>query len=146
MWTAARLVAAILFACVGYVAALFVTDTFPDGMLATYFAPTIAAIGLWQGWSTMGKLVGNGWNGAIGNGIRTSVQITFFGLLFFSLREVFLRSSDLRYGGFGEAVVAALELFIEYFLQMLTAPILASLLIGGVLAGLASEAAHRMWR
>ncbi|QBY00675.1 TrgA family protein [Rhodophyticola sp. CCM32] len=146
MLTAAKLVAALLFAGVGYGAAYLVTDTFPEGQLATYFPASIAGIGLWQGWYVMGGRAGHGYYAALGNGFRTSVQITFFGLLLFALREMFMRSASLRYDGPGEAVIATLELFLEYFWQMQTAPVLVTLTLGGALAGLLTEKAARSWR
>jgi len=52
----------------------------------------------------------------------------------------------LRYDGFGEAVIAAMELFIEYAVQSLTVPIWGVLLGGGVIGGLICEGAARRWR
>lgn len=146
MWTGAKLAGAVLFALVGYLAALRVTETFPEGQIVTWFAPSIAVIGLWQGWYVMGHRAGNGYVNAMGNGFRVSVQIAFFGLVLYALREMFRRSASLRYDGPGEAVIAALDLFIEYFLQMQTVPVLATLAIGGIVAGMLTEAASRVWK
>ncbi|MBF9029738.1 TrgA family protein [Rhodobacterales bacterium HKCCE3408] len=147
MWTAARLVAAVLFTALGYYSATLVAATFPEGTDPKTFVICIASIGLWQGWMTMGKLTGRGYSAAAGNGIRTSVQIAFFGLLLFALVEMFSRSADLRYRDFWTATKDALNLFIEYLGQYAGIP--ASwgvLLAGGVLIGLATEAAARLWR
>ena len=146
MFTAAKLVGALLFAGVGYLAAFLVMDTFPEGQIATYFPASIAAIGLWQGWYVMGSRAGNGYYAALGNGFRTSIQIAFFGLVLYALREMFLRSANLRYDGPGEAVIAALELFLEYFWQMQTVPVLTALAVGGIVAGWLTESAARAWR
>jgi hypothetical protein len=43
-------------------------------------------------------------------------------------------------------VTATFDLFIEYFMQSLTIPVWATLLIGGALCGLVVEAAGRLWR
>ena len=144
--TAAALVGAVMFFGVGWLAALQVIDTLPEGTSATYFPLTIALIGLWQGWSVAGRGAGRGPGASVANGVRCAVQIALFGLLLFSLRAVFLRAWDLRYDGFGEAVVAALEQFIAFFLQSLTIPIWGILLAGGVFGGLICEAAARRWR
>jgi len=144
MPTASRLVGAVVFFGVGWLAALQVIKTLPEGTPATFFPLTIALIGLWQGWSVAGRNAGHG--GAIGNGLRTSIQIAFIGLLVFALRTMFIRSANLRYDGFGEAVVAALELFIEYALQSLTVPVWGVLLVGGAIGGLICETAARRWR
>lgn len=146
MPTAAKLVGAVVFFGVGWLAALQVLATLPEGTPATYFPLTIALIGLWQGCSVAGRHAGAGTADAVGNGLRTSVQIALIGLAVFALRTMFIRSADLRYDGFGEAVVAAMELFIEYAVQALTVPIWGVLLAGGVIGGLICEAAARRWR
>lgn len=146
MPTAAKLVGALTFFGVGWLAALQVLTTLPEGTPATWFAPSIAAIGLWQGWAVAGRHAGNGHGAAIASGLRTSVQIAAIGLAVFALRAMFMRSLNLRYDGFGEAVVAAMELFIEYGLQSLTVPIWGVLLAGGVIGGLICESAARRWR
>jgi hypothetical protein len=146
MPTAAKLVGAIVFFAVGWLAARQVMTTFPEGTPATWFSPTIAMIGLWQGWSVAGPGAGNGRGMAIGNGLRTSVQIAILGLALFALRTMFIRSGNLRYDGFGEAVVEAMELFLEYFFQMAIVPVWGVLLIGGIIGGLMCETAARRWR
>lgn len=146
MPTGAKLMGAIWYFGVGYLAALFVLDTFPEEMAARFFPLTIALIGLWQGWYVAGGNAGQGTAAAIGNGVRTSVQIAFFGLSIFALRTMFLRSANLRYDGPGEAAIAALELWLEYFLQSLTMPIWGTLIAGGVLGGVVVEWAWRTWR
>jgi len=144
--TAAGLVGAIVFFVVGWLAARQALATFPEGTPATYFPLTIALIGAWQGWSVAGPGTGRGAGVAVANGVRCAVQIAFLGLLFFALRTMFLRAMDMRYDGFGEAIVAAMEQFVAYLLQSLTMPIWGVLLAGGVFGGLICEAAARRWR
>ncbi|AHM05065.1 Tellurite resistance protein TrgA [Roseibacterium elongatum DSM 19469] len=146
MPTAAKLVGAILFFGIGWVAALFVIDTLPEEMAVTYFPLTIALIGLWQGWMVAGGNAGGGVRASMGQGARTSVQIAFFGLLLFALREMFRRAANLRYDDPGAAVIATLELVLEYFIQSLTIPIWGTLLIGGVIAGALVEIASKLWK
>lgn len=146
MPTGAKLTGAVVFFAVGWLAALFVIDTFPEGTPATYFPLTIALIGLWQGWMVAGAHAGNGYQISMGAGLRTSVQIAFFGLLLFALRTMFMRSARLRYDGPGEATIAALELFLEYLLQSLTPEIWGTLILGGLIGGAICEWAARRWR
>lgn len=146
MPTGAKLVGAVVFFAIGWVAALQVLTTLPEGTPATWFAPTIALIGLWQGWAVAGKGAGRGWSVGLGNGLRTSIQIAFLGLVLFALRTMFTRSMNLRYDGFFEALFAAMDLFIEYFLQSLIVPVWGVLLIGGMIGGLLCESAARRWR
>ncbi|PWK62416.1 hypothetical protein C7455_101442 [Roseicyclus mahoneyensis] len=146
MPTAAKLVGAMAFFAVGWAAALQALTTMPDGTPATWFAPTIAMIGLWQGWAVAGRGAGMGWSMALGNGLRTSIQIAILGLLLFALRTMFIRSANLRYDGFFEAIFASMDLFIEYFFQSLIVPVWGVLLIGGIIGGLLCEGAARRWR
>jgi hypothetical protein len=147
MPTAAKLVGGILFFLVGWQAAEFTLLTFPAEMAATYFPLTIGLIGFWQGWMVSGTRAGQGYGAGIGNGMRVGAQIAFFGLLLFALRTMFQRAANLRYESPGEATIATIELFIEYLLQTFGIPhIWATLLIGGAIAGLLTEAIGRIWR
>lgn len=146
MPTAAKLVGAFVFFAIGWAAALQVLTTVPEGTPATYFPITIAMIGLWQGWSVAGKGAGEGMGQAIGNGLRASVQIAVIGLAVFALRTMFIRSTNLRYDGFMEALMEAGDLFIQYFFQMAIVPVWGVLLIGGVIGGILCEGASRRWR
>jgi hypothetical protein len=146
MPTAAKLAGAMLFFAVGWQAATYTLLTFPPEMAATYFPLTIGLIGLWQGWMVSGARAGQGLGAAVGNGIRCSAQIAFFGILLFALRTMFARSANLRYSAPWEAVEATFNLFIEYFMQSLTIPVWGTLLIGGALCGLVIEAISRVWR
>jgi hypothetical protein len=149
MPTAGKLVAAILFFLVGYQAARFtLTETFPEAMHGnTIFPITIGLIGVWQGWMVSGTRAGQGLRLSVGNGMRCAAQIAFFGLLLYALRTMFQRAANLRYDAPWEAVIATFELFIEYFLQTLESPLIwGTLLVGGLIAGLLTEAAGRLWR
>lgn len=148
MPTGSKLVGAVLFCAIGYYAALQVIPTFPEGTPMTYFPLVIALIGLVNGWFVIGARAGDGINGAIANGLRTSLQILFFGLLLFALRRMFIRASDLAYtnSGFGHAIADALTFFMEFFLQSLTVEIWGVLFVGGIVGGLLTEWAARSWR
>jgi hypothetical protein len=144
--TAAKLVGAVMFFGVGWVAGMAVVDTLPEGQSARFFPLVIGLIGLTQGWMVSGREAGQGIAVALANGLRTSVQIAVLGLTVFALREMFGRAANLRYDGAGEAVTATLQLWVDYFLQMGTVTIWGILIIGGMAAGLLVEAASRRWR
>lgn len=146
MPTGSKLAGGILFFGVAYLAAMQAKLTFEEGTPATYFNITIAMIGLWQGWMVMGRRAGAGMSVAISNGMRTSAQIAFFGLVLFALRTMFLRSANLRYSAPGEAVTEAMELFLEYFLQSLTVNIWGVLIVGAIVGGALTELAAKAWR
>ncbi|MEJ6388835.1 TrgA family protein [Gymnodinialimonas ulvae] len=148
MPTGSKLVGAVLFCAIGYYAALQVIPTFPEGTSMTYFPLVIALIGLANGWMVIGTRAGAGLNAAIANGLRTSLQIVFFGLLLFSLRRMFIRAADLAYtnSGLGHAISDALTFFMEFFIQSLTIEIWGVLFVGGIVGGLLTEWAAKTWR
>ncbi|MFT5868390.1 MAG: hypothetical protein ACI8TF_000493 [Paracoccaceae bacterium] len=145
MPTGPKLAGAVLFALVAYIAAIQVVNSLPEGSALGYFIPTIVVLGVLQGWIVMGRVAGNGWRVAIGGGVRTSVQIAFWGVVIFSLEEMFERSTRLRYDGPGEAAMASIDLFIDFGWLVLTVPVAGTLLIGGAIAGLITEYASRHW-
>lgn len=114
MPTAAKLIGALLLFGVGWGAALGAVATLPDGTQATYLPLAVALIGCWQGWSVLGRHAGCGMRAGVAHGLRAAIQMVVIALAAFALREMFLRSTDLRYGGAGDATVATLDLFLEY--------------------------------
>lgn len=146
MPTGGKLFAALLFAAVGWLAAEFVLMTYPPEMSPGWLRETMAGLGIWQGWMVMGRRAGEGPATGIGIGIRTSVQMSLIGIVIFALVEMFDRASRLRYDAPGEAVIATLTISLQYLEQSLTVPIWGTILIGGALAGLAADAAGRLFR
>jgi hypothetical protein len=117
----------------------------PEGTQFGWFSEITAAIGLLCGWIVMGGLVGRGYAEAAASGVRVSVTITFWALLGFSIYEMVLRSTKLRYDGPMEAVLAAFALMLDYGSYLGTVAIIGTLAAGGVLGGLAAEFARRRW-
>ncbi len=145
MPTAAKLVAAVLFAALS----LFVADLYQqgitDGTITTYLVPGSAAVGLICGWRVMGRLVGKGMGDAIGSGIRTALTIVFFALLLFSIYEMVVTSTKGLYDGPMEAVLAIFDIMLKYGRGLISPEIIGSILVGGGLAGMATEWADRRW-
>lgn len=146
MPTAAKLVAAVLFAALGFVAAELFKPAMPEGTQFGYFSPICAAIGAACGWLVMGRQVGRGKAAAITSGIQTAVTLAFLALLGFSIYVMVLRSMNLRYQGVMEAVLGVFDLMLKHGRLMLTLPVLGSLALGGAIGGLISEWAGKRWR
>jgi hypothetical protein len=145
MPTAAKLVASVLFAAL----AVFVADLYrqgiTDGTRTAYLVPGCAAIGLICGWRVMGRLVGTGMGDALGSGIRTSLTIVFFALLFFSIYEMVLTSTKGLYDGPMQAVLAIFDIMLDYGRGLITPEVLGAIFVGGGLAGMGAEWADRRW-
>lgn len=146
MPTGAKLVGAVLFFGIGWVAAMQAKLTFEEGTAATYFNITIALIGFFNGWFVVGARAGGGVAFGAANGLRASAQIAILGLLLFALRTMFMRSTNLRYSSIGEATTESLDLFVQYFTQALTVPIWTVLIVGGIVGGILTELAAKVWR
>jgi hypothetical protein len=146
MPTAAKLVAAIVFAALAYLAAEVYKLGVPERTVWGLFGAICAAIGGLCGWFVMGRLAGRGYGAAMGYGLRTTVTFVFWIVLAFSTYQMILRSMSLRYGGPMEAIIGVFDLMIEYGQSMATGQLGATLLTGGILAGVVVEWAGRRWK
>lgn len=147
MPTAPKLVAAVLFALTGFLAAEAFKGVMPDGMAFGAFSLVIAGIGLICGWRISGKYAGQGIGSSIGYGLRTSVTIAFWGLVLYSIERMIQRALDMLYKDTMEAVVGVFDLMMQYGLKIVTAPeVLITLAVGAVLTAIAVEIAARRWR
>lgn len=145
MPTAAKIVGAICFAIFGYFAAVAVKPVMPEGTQFGWFLEISAFIGLLNGWFVMGRLTGGGVRAGIGSGMRTSITVVVWALLFFSIYEMVKRSTKMRYDGPMEAVTAAFGLMLDYGRLLLTPEIIATVLIGGAIGGAVTEWAGKRW-
>lgn len=145
MPTAAKLVAAILFAALSWVAADLFKAALPEGAQVGLLSPVMAGLGLGSGWLVMGALAGQGNGAAVGTAVRTSFTIIFLGLVVFSLYEMIRRSTNLRYDGPVEAIQGMMELMWEYGALLLRPDVLGVMFGGGIVAGYITEWASRRW-
>lgn len=139
MPTAAKLVAAIVFAALAYLAAHVFIPSLPEGTQLALFREITAFIGLVCGWLVMGGLVGGSYGEALSSGIRTSITVAFFALLGFAIYEMLQRSMSMMYDGPMEAVLAVFDLMLYYGKMMMTPNVIGVLLVGGVVGGLLAE-------
>lgn len=145
MPTAAKLVAAVLFALVAVAGALLYGPLLPEATPLAGLVPSALIIGLLSGWLMMGRMAGRGYGNAIGNGISTGVAIAFLMLLLWSGVEMIERSTKMRYDGPMEAVLGGLALMVEYGKLMGDAQLLGVVVIGSAVAGWVTEAVARRW-
>ena len=145
MPTAAKLVSAILFGLLGLFVAQLYAQGITTGARTTWLREVATAISIICGWRVMGVLVGKGTGAAIGSGIRTALTAVFFVLLGFAIYEMIVISTKGRYDGPMEAVLAVFEIVVELGRGLLTAEIIATVLVGSALAGIAAEATSRRW-
>ena len=145
MPTGAKLMAAISFGIVGWIVANAYVPTLPAGMSVGLFRELVGLLGVVVGWKVMGASVGKGYAASISSGWKTVIVLVFFALLFFSIREMILLSMKMRYDGPMEAVLDVFAQMLKQAQALLTPNVLASMVVGGAVAGLLTENAGRRW-
>ena len=149
MPTGARLVSAIVFALVAFVAARHAHGLLEANADATvnpgWMFQIMTVVGALCGWFVMGSRVGQGLRFAISAGLLTAVAILFWGLLIFSTYEMILLSTKMRYDGVTEAVIGVFDEAVKYGSVVVTPSLGVLLLIGGVIGGWAADWANRRY-
>ncbi len=143
---AARLFAAIGLAITAFIVSGMIIPLMPEGTDFGYFTWVNLAIGALSGWIVMGKRAGKGITAAINNGITGMVAMVFWGLAVQGAYEMVRLAMRNRYDGPFEAIMAIFEIAIDYGWTIFVFPVIMTLLIGGILTGLATEYAWRTWR
>ena len=146
MPTAARLMAAICLAVVGFVISFMVMPLMPESTDFGNFVYINTIIGVLTGWMVMGKRAGRGITAAINNGLGGALMLVLWALLLYSSFMMFDRAMANWYNGFFAAFAAVFQFMAENVLILLDPMVIFSLAFGGVLAGLATEYAWRTWR
>ena len=147
MPTAAKLVSAVAFALVGWLAALAYIPQLPEGTNTTYLPPMLAVLGFLVAWLSMGPNAGRGYVSSISLGLRTSVLLVFWGLLCFAVQYMVKQSFHVgHYHNLGEAVLDVPMLMLQYGKPAVCAAVIEVLVVGGVLGGIVTEFAGRRWR
>lgn len=145
MPTAARFIAAIIFAGLAYYVTNLAKPLFPEGTQLGLFTPWSMAISFLCGWKVVGRLIGRGWTNSINTGLYGVGVSVFFVTLFFSINEMVKRSRDFRYDGPMEAIIGIFEIGLEYGVYLLDTKILIALVVTGIISGPICEAAERKW-
>ncbi|RAZ87624.1 tellurite resistance protein TrgA [Cereibacter johrii] len=146
MPTAAKLVAALAFAALGYLGGRLFAGEVPEGTPTALFGPWGALAGLLCGWAISGARAGRGYWPALGTGVRTVVTGVFLALLGYSLYIMVLRAMRMLYDGPIEALLGVFALMLDQA-QLLARPeIVGTLALGGMIAGSVTEWAGRRWK
>lgn len=146
MPTAARLVAALCLVVIAFIVSGQVMPLMPEGTDFGYFTYVNMALGAICGWVVMGKRAGRGTTAAINNGLTGVAAMVFWALFVQGCYEMFRLAMRNRFDGPFEAVFAIFEIGLDYGSVLLAPHIIATLVIGGVLAGFATDVAWRRWR
>lgn len=146
MPNAAKLVAAVGMAILAYFATGLVMTLFEEDTNFGWFLHVNVVLGFVVGWLVIGSRAGRGMISAVNVGLTAPVVLVFWGIFVQSCNEMVRIAMKNRYDGAFEALVAVFEIGSEWALLMLTIPIWATLLIGGLVIGVLTELAWRRWR
>lgn len=148
MPTAAKLVAAIVFAAVAFLAADQYAPLIPDGRPAGALREVAALIGLICGWFVMGDFLKkpHGMVESMGTGLRCSVTIAFTLLVMYSVWEMLMRSIDGRYRGVQDAILDVFARLLALGTPIFTPGVLGVLVLGGLFGGAAAQVAASRWK
>lgn len=146
MPTAARLVAALLLAILGWILSDLIRPLMPEGTAFGWFNYANAFIGVCVGWVAVGSRAGRGVAPGINNGLTGVVVLFIWGLAVHSSYEMFRLAMRNRYDGPMEAITAIFLIASEFGLMIATAPVLITAVVGALVVGLVTDVVARHWR
>ena len=143
---AAKLMAAAAMAVLAFIVTGLIIPLFEEETNFGYFTHVNVVLGAIVGWIVIGRRAGRGIVSAINVGITSSVVLVFWGLFIQSCNEMTRLALKNRYDDPFEAIIAIFQIGSEWAILMTTVLVWSTLLIGGIVVGLASEFAWRTWR
>ncbi|NBZ87854.1 TrgA family protein [Stagnihabitans tardus] len=147
MPTFAKLTAAVLFAFVGWWAAVTYNAHLPDNVSLPKLPYSMAALGAALGWWSLGPSSGKGYRDTIAYGLRTSVLIGFLAMFGVAFLLMLRKSTNQMYRADPFAAVLDVpDLMYQYGRYMLNQDVLMVLAAGGIIGGILVEYAARNWK
>ncbi len=146
MPTAAKLMAAIIFAIAGYLTADAVRGYLPESAPAKQLTLWSVVIPVICGWRVIGKYVPRGgYRQSINAGVYAMAVAVFFTVGAFAFAEMIERSMNKQYNGPVEAVLNMFGILLELGQLLLHPGPLAIMAVGAVSSGILGLWAHRKW-
>ena len=139
MPTAAKAIAALCLAALGYLSSELVKTLLPEITNFGRFSEFNALLGLLIGWVVVGRRAGRGTKDAVANGLTGVVALIFWSLFLFSGYEMIQLSLDRRFDGPIEAFAAIFEIGIEYGSILVNPMMIIVFLMGALITGYLSE-------
>ncbi len=146
MPTAAKAIAALCLAALGYLASELVKTLLPVSTYFGNFSIYNALIGACVGWIVVGTRAGRGTRDAIANGLTGVAALIFWCVFVHASLEMFDQSMKRRFDGPVEAFSAIFEIGIEYGALLMNPMMISTFLVGALLTGYFSEYAARRWK
>ena len=141
MPTLSKLVAALVFGALAYVASTMVAPTLPETVrVPDLFVPVNVVIGLLCGWQLCGAKSGSGYLAALAIGLTAAATMTIVTLLVWAFAQMMQRALRMAYDDAVQAGLKGVAIAIEYGVLLAGQPVVLALLaVGGVIGGLLAE-------
>lgn len=146
MPTAAKLAAAVLFGLLAWYISELIKPLFPEGTNLGRFAEYNAAVGAFIGWNVAGARARTTWPNAVAYGLTAALSMMLVALFLHSFVIMLSQSFRKVYEGPMEALADVGRLMVENFGMIATPEIMGTLLVGGILGGLATEWVARNYK
>ncbi|MBP0481845.1 TrgA family protein [Sagittula salina] len=145
MPTAARLIAALCLAVVGWLVSEAIRPLYPPNTNFGLFNYVNTALGFYTGWTILGRRAGRGMAAGISNGFTAALMLLLFGLLVQSVNEMLRLAFARHYKGGFEAVTDIFAIGLDFAVKIADGQVLITLFVGGILSGILAEIAARRW-
>jgi hypothetical protein len=145
MPTAAKLVASIFFAALGFMAASLVIPYLPEGNSPKNLGYFCALIGFLTGYRWSGRNAGLGWRAGFGYGLTTVFLMALYILFLLAAKETYVLSTQLRYDGVLDALKGCVGTMVDYGRYLLNWDVIALLVVGAMFGGWLTERTARVW-
>lgn len=146
MPTSAKLAAAVLFGALAWWVSQMIKPLFPEGTDMGRFAEYNAIVGMVIGWRIAGARARTTWPNAVAYGLTAALSMTLLALFLHSATLMVSQSLRKVYEGPMEALTDVVRIMVENFQKVSTPEIMGTLLVGGIVAGLATEWVARNYR
>ncbi|MEO8530769.1 MAG: TrgA family protein [Deltaproteobacteria bacterium] len=143
MPTAAKLVASVYFAALGFLTASLVIPYLPEGSDPGNLAYWAAFFGFLAGYRWSGRRAGAGLRSGLGLGWTTVFLAILWTLMAVAGKETYNRSVKMRYDGVMEALKGWMGLMLDFAQLMLHTDVILLLVIGGLFGGWLTERTAR---
>ena len=146
MPTAGKLAGAVFFAVLAAAVAYLVVPLFENAKAPRYWYPLCVVTGICVGWMLVGARTGQGTGPAIGTALTGAAAIAFWVLFFLSGSDMIQSAMRGRFDGPMDAIIGVFAYMVDYAKQFATPETLGTLLGGGVVAGLLTDAIGKRYR
>jgi hypothetical protein len=104
-----------------------------------------AILGALAGWYVIGSRAGRGYADALANGLTGVLALIVWAFFAQSLNLMLKQAMENKYDGPMGAIIGIVTNAVDYAQYVIDPALIATLLIGGMVCGLLSEAASRRW-